>query len=234
MSIPFEFKMDRLKFDSLIDDLKETGATLPDPRTGTNRQYAMKDAVLAAFSIFFTQSPSFLSFQRDMERKKGQNNASSLFGVFKIPSDAEIRNLMDPIDPHHFFSLFVQTFYHLVAVGALDKYRTAQGKLLVSLDGVYYFSSEMIHCNQCRTQTHKNGTITYSHVALVTAVMGVNQSVIFPLPPEFLTPQDGHDKQDSEIAAASRWLKAYAPLCAAYDIILLADDIFVMILFVSS
>jgi len=84
MSIPFEFKMDRLKFDRLIDDLKETGATLPDPRTETNGQYAMKDAVLSAFSIFFPQSPSFLSFQRDMERKKGQNNASSLFGVFKI------------------------------------------------------------------------------------------------------------------------------------------------------
>ncbi|NOR81098.1 MAG: hypothetical protein GQ529_09760 [Methyloprofundus sp.] len=37
-----------------------------------------------------------------MERKKGKNNASSLFGVFKIPSDAEIRGLMDPIDPHHY------------------------------------------------------------------------------------------------------------------------------------
>ena len=79
---------------------------------------------------------------------------------------------------------------------------------------------------QCRTQTHKDGTITYSHVALVTAVMGVDQSVVFPLPPEFLTPQDGHNKQDCEIAAATRWLESYAPLCKAYDIVLLADDIF--------
>jgi len=226
MSIPFECKTDKLKFNSLIDDLKEIGSTLPDSRTGSNGQYTMKDAALSAFSVFFTQSPSFLGFQRDMERRKGKNNGSSFFGVVNIPTDAEIRNLMDPVAPHPFFSLFVQTFEHLVGVGALDKYRTAQGKLLVSLDGVYYFSSEKIHCEQCRTQTHKNGTITYSHVALATAVMGVKQSVVFPLPPEFLTPQDGHDKQDSEIAAASRWLKAYAPLCKAYDIILLADDIF--------
>ena len=136
MSAPFEFKTDRLKFDSLINELKEIGAGLPDPRTGTNGQYAMKDAVLSAFSIFFTQSPSFLGFQRDMERKKGKNNASSLFGVFKIPTDAEIRHLMDPVDPHPFFPLFTQAFNLLVAVGALDQYRTAQGKLLVSLDGV--------------------------------------------------------------------------------------------------
>jgi len=226
MGIPFEFKTDRLKFDSLIDSLKEVSSTLPDSRTGSNGQYTMKDAVLSAFSVFFTQSPSFLSFQRDMERRKGKNNASSFFGVFKIPTDAEIRNLMDTVNPHSFFSLFVQTFEHLVAVGALDQYRTAQGKLLLSLDGVYYFSSDTIHCQQCRTQTHKNGTISYSHVALATAITGINQSVIFPLPPEFLTPQDGHDKQDSEIAAANRWLEAYAPLCKAYDIVLLADDIF--------
>ena len=61
---------------------------------------------------------------------------------------------------------------------------------------------------------------------MASAITGVNQSVVFPLPPEFLTPQDGHDKQDSEIAAANRWLEAYAPLCKAYDIVLLADDIF--------
>ena len=226
MSIPFEFKTDSLKFDSLIDNLKEVSSTLPDPRTGSNGQYTMKDAVLSAFSVFFTQSPSFLSFQRDMERRKGQNNASSFFGVFNIPTDAEIRNLMDTVDPHSFFSLFIQAFEQLVAVGALDQYRTAQGKLLLSLDGVYYFASDKIHCQQCRTQTHKNGTISYSHVALASAITGVNQSVVFPLPPEFLTPQDGHDKQDSEIAAANRWLEAYAPLCKAYDIVLLADDIF--------
>jgi hypothetical protein len=82
--------------------LKKIGASLPDPRTGMNGQYTMKDAVLSAFSVFFTQSPSFLGFQRDMERKKGKNNVSSLFGVFKIPTDAEIRNLMDPVDPHTF------------------------------------------------------------------------------------------------------------------------------------
>ena len=226
MSNPFEPKTDLLKFDSLIGDLKETSENLPDPRPGSNTVYDMKDAALSAFSVFFTQSPSFLAFQRDMERARGKNNASSLFGVFKIPSDGEIRNLLDPIDPTHFFSLFLHAFYRLASVGALDKYRTTQGKLMVSLDGVQYFSSENIHCDQCRIQKHRDGSVTYSHVALVAAVVGVNQPIVFPLPPEFLTPQDGHDKQDSEIAAAKRWLEAYASVCRAYNIILLADDIF--------
>jgi len=226
MSTPFEPKTDRLTFDSLIDTLKKIATNLPDPRTGMNGQYTMKDTVLSAFSVFFTQSPSFLSFQRDMERKKGKNNVSSLFAVFKIPTDAEIRHLMDSVDPRPFFPLFLQAFHQLVAVSALDKYRTAQGKLLVALDGVYYFSSKTIHCDQCRTQMHKDDTTTYSHVALATAVVGIDQPVVFPLPPEFLTPQDGHKKQDCEIAAATRWLESYAPLCKTNDIVLLADDIF--------
>jgi len=226
MSSPFSPKVDRLKFDSLVERLKETAENLPDSRTGSNGQYAMKDVVLSAFALFFTQSPSFLNFQRDMERNKGKNNAASLFGVFKIPSDTQIRNLLDLVDPQYIFPLFENAFEDLVAVGALDEYRTSQGKLLLALDGVYYFSSNKIHCDQCRTQEHSNGTITYSHTVLATAIVGVNQPVVFPLPPEFLTPQDGHDKQDSEIAAAKRWLERYAHLCQNHDIVLLADDIF--------
>jgi hypothetical protein len=29
--------------------------------------------------------------------------------------------------------------------------------------------------------------------------------------PQYITPQDGHEKQDCETTAAKRWLSAYAP-----------------------
>lgn len=226
MSHPFSPKTERLKFDSLIESLKEIAENLFDHRTGKNGKYEMQDAVLSAFSLFFTQSRSFLAHQRDMQRERGKNNANSLFGVFKLPSDQQIKNLLDPVPPNEFYPILENTFHLLNAVGALDDYRTAQGNLLAAWDGVYYFSSDKINCSQCRTQEHKNGTITYAHVALATVLVGINQPVVFPLPPEFLTPQDGHDKQDSEIAAAKRWLEAYARFCRDNKIILLADDIF--------
>jgi len=226
MSSPFKPKADSLKFDCLIKNLREIGDNLLDPRTGKNTKYDMQDAVLSAFSLFFTQSRSFLNHQRDMQRQKGQNNANSLFGVFKLPSDQQIKNLLDSIKPNEFYPIFEQTFHLLNSVGALEDYRTAQGKLLVALDGVYYFSSQKINCKQCRTQEHTNGTVTYSHAILAAVLVGTNQPVVFPLPPEFLTPQDGHNKQDSEIAAAKRWLKSYAKFCKDNNIILLADDIF--------
>ncbi len=82
--------------EQIIDRFRESWLTLTDVRKGNNSQkYTMTDGALAAFSVFFTQSPSFLSFQRDMEQKKRNSNARTLFKVEKIPSDQQIRNLLD-------------------------------------------------------------------------------------------------------------------------------------------
>jgi hypothetical protein len=45
----------------------------------------MNDAFLSAFSVFFTQSPSFLDYQTRTEKVHGKNNAQSIFGIHKIP-----------------------------------------------------------------------------------------------------------------------------------------------------
>ena len=83
----------------MLRELKASLAKVPEHRTGRNWIYALEDAGLAAFSVFFMQSPSFLAHQRDMQRRKGQNNAEGIFGVERIPSDGQIRNLLDVVDP---------------------------------------------------------------------------------------------------------------------------------------
>lgn len=40
----------------------------------------MEDAALGAFSVFFTQTPSFLTYQRMMEGSKGKSNARFALG----------------------------------------------------------------------------------------------------------------------------------------------------------
>ena len=81
----------------LIEFLDQELKNLPDNRKGENKKYSVKNAVLAAFSVFFTQSPSFLQHQRLMKPKKGKDNGQSLFGLSEIPCDNQIRNLLDPI-----------------------------------------------------------------------------------------------------------------------------------------
>ncbi len=68
-----------LGFDVLKDILHRRIAQLPDHRTaGPNTRYSIQDAALGAFGIFFTQSPSFLEYQRRLQHTKGDNNAHTL------------------------------------------------------------------------------------------------------------------------------------------------------------
>ena len=90
---------ERLRFQEMLESLSRSLEGVPEHRTGRNTQYGISDAGLGAFAVFYIQSPSFLAHQRDMQRKKGQNNAQGLFGVRRIPSDAQIRNLLDPVEP---------------------------------------------------------------------------------------------------------------------------------------
>lgn len=48
-----------IEASQLIGFLDQELNELPDNRKGDNKKYAVKDAVIAAFSVFFTQSPSF-------------------------------------------------------------------------------------------------------------------------------------------------------------------------------
>lgn len=61
---------EELKFREMLDILGDSLARIPEHRTGKNCQYEIKDAGLAAFSVFFMQSSSFLEHQRDMQRRK--------------------------------------------------------------------------------------------------------------------------------------------------------------------
>ena len=99
-----------LSFDRLRSILVAAVTHLPDYRTGMHRVYEIADAALGAFAVFFTQSPSFLAYQREMQVRQGRDNAQSLFGVTAIPSDNEIRNLLDSVAPRYVGKLFWETF----------------------------------------------------------------------------------------------------------------------------
>ena len=133
-------------FDSVISSLRQTLALLPDKRTGKNTSYRMEDAGLSAFGVFFTQSPSFLEHQKKMADAKGRSNAQSLFGVHSIPSDNQIRTILDPCAPQTLFPVFDEILQHLAQTDTLARFRAFNDTLLVGMDGTEYFSSQTIHC----------------------------------------------------------------------------------------
>jgi len=225
MSFPFRAEVRPDTFNRLVEYLRSVVERFPDKRTG-DTTYSMADAALGAFSVFFTQSPSFLDFQRTLQVAKGCNNALSLFGIEQIPTDNQTRNLLDPVPPGTVLPVFEAVVQALHAGGQLQKYRSINGDLLVAMDGTQYFSSTKIHCPQCHVTEHSNGTITYSHSVVTPVIVAPGNPQVIPLEPEFITPQDGHKKQDCENAAAKRWLAQYGPRYRALGITLLGDDLY--------
>jgi Transposase DDE domain len=216
-----------LGFDALKAILHQCIHQLPDHRqAGPNARYTIKDAALGAFGIFYTQSPSFLAYQNHLQQAKGENNACTLFGVEQIPCNNHVRNLLDPLRPSHLNGVYLEVFAGLKHHGLLNNFRRLSDQLLVALDGTQYHSSQAVHCQNClRRQTSKGHTLYY-HSAITPVIVSPGRSEVIALPPEFIMPQDGHDKQDCERVAGKRWIIQHAKQVAPHGVTLLGDDLY--------
>ena len=216
-------------FDRVLSFLRSVIQNFPDKRKSSpNLRYSMEDLALAAFSVFFTQSPSFLAYQKTMEQAKGKSNAQTLFGMDEIPTDNQIRDILDEVPPQQVFPVFDKILEEFKQAGLLDSFRGFDGQTLIPLDGTWYFSSQNISCENCSTLSHKNGDTTFYHSAITPVIVGQEQKYAIPLRPEFILPQDGHDKQDCETAAAKRWIAQHASYYRGLlgEITILGDDLF--------
>jgi len=213
-------------FSRLLTFLESAISLFPDNRHGHNLSYRMRDLAMSAFSVFFTQSPSFLSFQRSMQENQGKNNCRTLFGVETISSDAQIRNVLDGVPSGSLESVYESCVGLLIDEGYLKDFRGVQGQLLVALDGTRFFDSEAINCSGCSTMVLNNGSTSYYHGVLTAAVVAPGSQRVIALEPEMIRAQDGNEKQDYEYEAAKRWMERWAPMLVAQKVTLLGDDLF--------
>ncbi len=96
----------------------------------------------------------------------------------------------------------------------------------MAIDGTDSFSSEKISCPCCTTQKLKNGKTLHQHTAVTPVIVESGQPEVIPLPPEFVRPQDGQEKQDGELAAAKCWLNAWGNHYSPWNISILGDDLY--------
>ena len=215
-----------LGLTSLLGFLEEAIGEFPDRRTGSNTRYSLRDAALGAFSVFFTQSPSFLAHQQSMQHSKGNSNATTIFGLQDLPTDNWIRTLLDPVCPSLLAPLHLKVYQRLREEGTIDRWRAFDGNLLVALDGTWFHSSESIHCANCNHQSHRDGRTVYYHSAITPTIVKPGANQVLSLEPQFIEPQDGTKKQDCENAAGKRWLAGAGLHYAEHGLTILADDLY--------
>jgi hypothetical protein len=61
---------------------------------------------------------------------------------------------------------------------------------------------------------------------LTPVIVAPGKAEVLALEPEFITPQDGHEKQDCEQEAAKRWVRTHAPTLPFTNVTVLGDDLF--------
>src|SRR3954447_5840894 len=213
--------------DALLGSLRDCLDRFPDKRRGLNTTYLMGDIGMAAFSVFFLQSPSFLAHQRQFEAGQAPSNATTLFGIARIPSDNHIRAMLDPASPARLHLVFAAAIAQLRQTdGGLDMFRRLNGRALIALDGTEYHGSRKVHCRHCSTRLRGQDEIAYYHSMLAATLVAPGHDKVIPLEPAFIAPQDGVEKQDCENAAAKRWLAAHGERYSAVNTVYLGDDLF--------
>jgi hypothetical protein len=135
---------------------------------------------------------------------------------------ARIRQMLDGAPPGAFDPLF---FIAIATEGLLDHFRRLDERVLIALDGTECFCSRKIHCQRCSTRKRSDGGTEYFHSFLGASIVAPGHQQVLPLPPEFIAPQDGAEKQDCERNVAKRWLARHGLAVARLRPVFLGDDL---------
>lgn len=191
----------RLSFDALIRQIRTRAEQLPDSRKRTG-VFSVADAMLSAVAMFSLKDPSLLAFQE----RRNDENMRNLYRITQVPSDTQMRELLDPLDHDLLRPMFRDVFRELQRGKALKPFVFHQGCYLLSLDGTEYFSSKKVSCPSCMQRKNKAGEITYYHQMLGAVLVHPDCREVIPLAPEPILKQDGDNKNDCERNAAKRLL----------------------------
>jgi hypothetical protein len=210
-------------FDGLFKKLSDQLEQLPDHRA-SNSRYKLGDVLRSGFAMFSLKCPSLLAFEK-RSREENQN-LQNIYRIGQIPSDSQMRKILDQVDPMPLRKSFRSYFELLRQAKVVKDYEYFAGMTLVSIDGVEHFSSTQVHCEQCIQKRHRNGDLWYHHAMLAAVMVHPDQREVFPLDCEPIICQDGATKNDCERNAAKRLVQALAERYADTRLVLVEDALY--------
>jgi len=214
-----------LSFSALRKLISDRVVKFEDTRQQGKIEYSLHDCCQSAFAMMFFQDPSINAFQQRLQEKQQVNNLKTLFNVSTIPKSTQLRTALDDI-PSTEIELMFSDFLRPVQRGKqLELFEFMDGKYLMPLDGVQYFSSNTISCDCCLTKTTKKIT-TYHHQVVAATIVcpGIKQVIL--LAPEPIQNGDGSTKQDCEINAGKRLVKKIRATHPKLKIIIAGDGLY--------
>ena len=200
-----------LTLEAMIALLSDTFGRLADPRRPDRVDYSLHDTLLSGFAMMFFQYPSLLEFQRKMKQRRGRCNLETIFGVTQVPSDTQMRAILDGVAPELLRSLLPVLFEKIRRAGWATEFKSTvpsgehQGDYYtLMLDGTDYFHSTAVQCPACLQRRDGGGQVHFCHTGVSATRVKAGAHRVFPLDVEEVRNSDGQEKQDCELQAAKR------------------------------
>jgi len=162
----------------------------------------MADTLMSAFAMFATKEPSMLSYQ-DHQREL---HIEKPFGIDRVPSDTQMREILDGIDIDPINEAFADLFWEVQRSGELKKWLFDGEHYLLAIDGSGYFCSDNISCPQCLVRK-KAGKDQFYHQVVAAVLVHPETKQVLPLAVEPIVRGDGDTKNDCERNATGRLIK---------------------------
>jgi hypothetical protein len=229
-----------LTLEAIIDLLATTFGVEDDARAADQLSYSLPDTLMSGFAVMFFQHPSLLQFQRAMEKKRQRCNLQTLFGVHEVPSDTQMREILDEVKPETLRGVLPQLWEKVRRAGWGGRFTTTlpsgehQGTYYtVALDGSEYFRSTTIQCPHCLRQTDPQGRVHYSHKIVGATVGRAGSHQVLPLDVEEVRNATAESApQDCELTAAKRLLARLRREHPQMAQIVIGDDLYSHVPFV--
>ena len=192
-----------LAADNLLKRIRAEFDQIKDHRA-SNVVISLSDVLMSAFAMFSLKDSSLLEFDG---RREKDDNLKRIYEIERVPSDTQMRTILDEVSPGAISPLFKDAFGQFERSKVLSEMVYYGKYYLLTLDGTGYFSSKKVHCDTClEKKNRKTCQITYSHQLMGGAIVHPDFKEVFPLMPEAIIKQDGESKNDCERNAAKRFL----------------------------
>ena len=223
-----------LTLEAIVDLLATTFGAVADARAVEQLRYPLQDTLMSGFAMMFFQHASLLQFQRAMEQKRGRCNLQTIFGVHEVPSDTQMREILDGVEVESVRPLLPQLWEKVRRAGWGGRFTTTlpsgqhQGTYsTVALDGSEYFRSTQIQCPHCLRQADSQGRVHDSHEIVGATVVRAGSHQVLPLDVEEVRNATAESApQDCELTAGKRLIARLRREHPQMALIVIGDDLY--------
>jgi hypothetical protein len=229
-----------LTLEASVDLLATTFGAVDDPRAAEQLSYPRPDTLRSGFAVMFFQHASLLQLQRAMAKKRQRCNVQTIFGVHEIPSDTQMREILDGVKPESLRGIFPQLWEKVRRAGWGERFTTPlpsgehQGTYdTVALDGSEYCCSTQVQCPHCLRPTDPQGRVHDAHKIVGATVVRAGSHQVVPVDGE-----EGRNAtaesapQDGELTAGKRLITRLRREHPQMALIVIGDDLYSHVPFV--